>query len=64
MPAPPARSRARLLARHGRASPALVCPLVLVQAAEIEALPVEQFLTDATKLANGLGPCTRRSVMT
>ena len=54
MPAPPARSRARLLARHGRASPALVCPLVLVQAAEIEALPVEQFLTDATKLANGL----------
>ena len=54
MPAPPARSRARLLARHGRASPALVCPLVLAQAAEIEALPVEQFLTDATKLANGL----------
>jgi hypothetical protein len=31
-----------------------VCPLVLAQAAEIEALPVEQFLTDATKLANGL----------
>ena len=54
MPAPPARSRARLLARHGRASPALVCPLVLAQGAEIEALPVEQFLTDATKLANGL----------
>jgi hypothetical protein len=54
VPAPPARSRARLLARHGRASPALVCPLVLAQAAEIEALPVEQFLTDATKLANGL----------
>jgi hypothetical protein len=31
-----------------------VCPLVLVQAAEIEALPQERFLTDATKLANGL----------
>jgi len=31
-----------------------VCPLVLVQAAEIEALPDERFLTDATKLANGL----------
>ena len=54
MPALPARSRARLLARHGRVSPALVCPLVLAQAAEIEALPVERFLTDATKLANGL----------
>ncbi len=54
MPALAARSRARLLARHGRASPALVCPLVLVQAAEIEALPVQRFLTDATKLANGL----------
>ena len=54
MPAPSARSRARLLARHGRVSPALVCPLVLAQAAEIEALPRERFLTDATKLANGL----------
>ena len=54
MPALSARSRARLLARHGRASPALVCPLVLAQAAEIEALPVQRFLTDATKLANGL----------
>lgn len=54
MPALAARSRARLLARHGRVSPALVCPLVLVQAAEIEALPVPRFLTDATKLANGL----------
>src|SRR6266487_1718833 len=53
-PAPPARSRAKLLARHGRASPALVCPLVLGQAAEIEALPMQWFLTDATKLANGL----------
>ena len=54
VPAPSARSRAKLLARHGRVSPALVCPLVLVQAAEIEALPDERFLTDATKLANGL----------
>jgi len=54
VPAIPARSRARLLARHGRVSPALVCPLVLAQAAEIEALPVPRFLTDATKLANGL----------
>jgi hypothetical protein len=52
--APPARSRVKLLARHGQASPALVCPLVLAQAAEIEALPVQRFLTDATKLANGL----------
>jgi hypothetical protein len=54
VPAPLARSRARLLARRGRASPALVCPLVLAQAAEIEALPPQRFLTDATKLANGL----------
>ncbi len=57
MPASDARSRARLLARHGRVKgtgPALVCPLVLTQAAEIEALPVEEFLTDPTKLANGL----------
>jgi hypothetical protein len=54
VPALAARSRARLLARHGRVSPALVCPLVLVQAAEIEALSVPRFLTDATKLANGL----------
>src|SRR5690242_18312023 len=34
--------------------PALVCPLVLAQAAEIEALSAGQFLTDPTKLANGL----------
>jgi hypothetical protein len=56
MPAspPPARSRARILARRGPISPALVCPLVLAQAAEIEALPLQRFLTDATKLANGL----------
>jgi hypothetical protein len=54
VPALAARSRARLLARHGRVFPALVCPLVLAQAAEIEALTVPRFLTDATKLANGL----------
>jgi hypothetical protein len=54
VPALAARSRARLLARLGRVSPARVCPLVLAQAAEIEALPEERFLTDATKLANGL----------
>jgi hypothetical protein len=53
-PTPLARSRARLLARRGQASPALLCPLVLTQAAEIEALPPQRFLTDATKLANGL----------
>jgi hypothetical protein len=57
VPASSARSRARLLARQGRAAdpaPALVCPLILAQAAEIEALPAEQFRTDPTKLANGL----------
>jgi hypothetical protein len=57
VPASSPRSRARQLARAGtsaRTSPALVCPLVLAQAAEIEALPAEQFLTDPTKLANGL----------
>jgi hypothetical protein len=31
-----------------------VCPLILAQASEIEALPAGEFLTDATKLANGL----------
>ena len=57
MPASSPRSRARQLARtgtFGRASPGLVCPLILAQAAEIEALPAAQFLTDPTKLANGL----------
>jgi len=60
VPASSARSRARQLARHGTfdrvkgTTPALVCPLVLAQAAEIEALPAGQFLTDPTKLANGL----------
>jgi hypothetical protein len=60
VPASSARSRARQLARHGISgrvkgtTPALVCPLVLAQAAEIEELPAGQFLTDPTKLANGL----------
>jgi hypothetical protein len=35
-------------------APALVCPLVVAQAAEIDAWPVPQFLTDPTKLCNGL----------
>ena len=46
-----------MLARAGRlpqTAPALVCPLILAQAAEIEALPADRFLADATKLANGL----------
>ena len=64
MPASSAPGRARQLARHGTSgrasdrdkgtSPALVCPLVLAQAAEIEALSAGRFLTDPTKLANGL----------
>jgi hypothetical protein len=57
VPASSARNRARRLARHGTydgTAPALICPLVLAQAAEIEALPAGQFLTDPTKLANGL----------
>jgi hypothetical protein len=51
---PTPRARARLLARSGRAQPGLFAPLVLAQAAEIEALPLEAFLTDPTKLAKGL----------
>jgi hypothetical protein len=35
-------------------APALLCPLVVAQAAEIDARPVPQFLTDPTKLCNGL----------
>jgi hypothetical protein len=60
VPASSARNRARQLARHGTfdrvkgTTSALVCPLVLAQAAEIEALSHGQFLTDPTKLANGL----------
>src|SRR5437762_24104 len=48
---PTPRARARLLARSGRAEPGLFAPLVLAQAAEIEALSLDAFLTDPTKLA-------------
>ena len=51
---PTPRARARLLARSGRAQPGLFAPLVLAQAAEIEALAIEAFLSDPTKLAKGL----------
>src|SRR5436853_6277322 len=51
---PTPRARARLLARSGRAEPGLFAPLVLAQAAEIEALSLDAFLTDPTKLAKGL----------
>jgi hypothetical protein len=51
---PTPRARARLLVRSGRAQPGLFAPLVLAQAAEIEALPLAAFLTDPTKLAKGL----------
>jgi hypothetical protein len=53
MPVTP-RARVRLLARSGRVEPGLFVPLVLAQAAEIEALPLDAFLCDATKLAKGL----------
>jgi acetophenone carboxylase len=53
MPATP-RARARLLARSGRAQPGIFAPLVLAQAAEIEALPVAEFLGHPTRLAKGL----------
>jgi hypothetical protein len=49
-----ARKHARRLARGGSVSAALVCPLVVTPATEIEALPVDEFLTDPTKLCNGL----------
>jgi uroporphyrinogen-III decarboxylase len=52
--APTPRARARLLARSGRAEPGLFAPLVLAQAAEIEALDLRDFLTNPTKLAKGL----------
>jgi len=48
------RARSRLLARSGRAQPGLFAPLVLAQAADIEALPLRDFLTNPTKLAKGL----------
>jgi hypothetical protein len=49
-----ARTRAKLLLRGRPVAPALVCPLVVAQAAEIDALPVARFLADPTKLCNGL----------
>jgi hypothetical protein len=48
------RKRVKLLARGRPISPPLVCPLVVAQAAEIEALPVEEFLADPTMLTKGL----------
>jgi hypothetical protein len=51
---PSPRARARLLLRSGRAQPGLIAPLVVTQAAEIEALPLDEFLTNPTKLAKGL----------
>ena len=48
------RARVRLLARSGRAQPGIFAPLVLAQAAEIEALPVREFLENPTKLSKGL----------
>jgi len=49
-----ARERAVFLSRGRPVSPPLLCPLVVTQAAEIGAVPVEDFLHDPTKLANGL----------
>lgn len=49
-----ARTRAKLLLRGRPVAPALVCPLVVAQAAEIDARPVARFLADPTKLCNGL----------
>ncbi len=40
---PTPKARIRLLARSGRAEPGILAPLVLAQAAEIEALPLEAF---------------------
>ncbi|HEY3240248.1 MAG TPA: uroporphyrinogen decarboxylase family protein [Acidimicrobiia bacterium] len=51
---PTPRARVRLLSRSGRAQPGLFAPLVLAQAAEIEALPLAEFLGNPTKLAKGL----------
>lgn len=53
MPLSP-RARLRLLARSGRAEPGIFAPLVLAQAAEIEALDLQAFLYDPTKLTKGL----------
>ncbi|HMG30610.1 MAG TPA: hypothetical protein VK585_10880, partial [Jiangellaceae bacterium] len=49
-----ARKRAKLLLRGRPVAPPLLCPLAVAQAAEIDARPVPQFLTDPTKLCNGL----------
>lgn len=49
-----ARDRAQLLSRGRPAAPGLSCPLIVAQAAEIGAVPVDEFLADPTKLANGL----------
>jgi acetophenone carboxylase len=43
-----------MLARSGRAEPGIFAPLVLAQAAEIEALDVAEFLANPTKLTKGL----------
>ena len=43
-----------MLARSGRAQPGVFAPLVLAQAAEIEALDLADFLANPTKLAKGL----------
>ncbi|MGH8991692.1 MAG: hypothetical protein ACRDZ7_09215, partial [Acidimicrobiia bacterium] len=51
---PTPRARLRMLARSGRAEPGIFAPLVLAQAAEIEALDVAEFLANPTKLAKGL----------
>lgn len=49
-----ARKRAALLSRGRPVSQPLLCPLVVAQAAEIGAVPVDDFRRDPTKLANGL----------
>jgi hypothetical protein len=49
-----ARTRVKHLVRGRRISSPLVCPLAVGQAAEIDALPVEDFLADATKLSKGV----------
>jgi hypothetical protein len=53
-----ARKRVKLLTRGRAISPPLICPLVVAQAAEIEALPVEGFLSDPAKLCKGLQTLT------
>lgn len=50
-----ARDRAKLLARGRPVASGLWCPLIVDQAAEIGAVPADEFLSDPTKLANGLG---------